>query len=242
MADPGPGRRPRALFPNGVGRRRPDALDVRDRFPYERTAADLESRPERFHRAWLCSGVTAVFDVGGYPWTWDLRGATATSSEAPLVGAAGPLLSTIDHWVQLPSQRQFVFMASDSPTRAGARELAAFGTDAFKVWFLVAASGSEAAPYTTRLKLLLAAAADEARRAGNPLTLHGPSAHLEMEALARGGPSPMDVPVAATRNGRHARRRAPRQARPRVPLIEATLGAPPASQQSTMRGPWTTPS
>jgi imidazolonepropionase-like amidohydrolase len=37
--------------------------------------------------------------------------------------------------------------------------------------------------------------------AGNPLTLHGPSVHLEIEALNRAGLSPMDVIVAATRNG-----------------------------------------
>jgi imidazolonepropionase-like amidohydrolase len=37
--------------------------------------------------------------------------------------------------------------------------------------------------------------------AGNPLTLHGPSVYLEIEALHRAGLSPMDVIVAATRNG-----------------------------------------
>jgi imidazolonepropionase-like amidohydrolase len=37
--------------------------------------------------------------------------------------------------------------------------------------------------------------------AGNPLTLHGPSVYLEIEALNRAGLSPMDVIVAATRNG-----------------------------------------
>jgi imidazolonepropionase-like amidohydrolase len=37
--------------------------------------------------------------------------------------------------------------------------------------------------------------------AGNPLTLHGPSVYLEMEALQAAGLKPMDVIVAATRNG-----------------------------------------
>jgi imidazolonepropionase-like amidohydrolase len=37
--------------------------------------------------------------------------------------------------------------------------------------------------------------------AGNPLTLHGPSIYLEMEALQRAGLSPTEVIVAATRNG-----------------------------------------
>jgi len=37
--------------------------------------------------------------------------------------------------------------------------------------------------------------------AGNPLTLHGPSVFLEIEALERAGLRPMEVIVAATRNG-----------------------------------------
>ncbi len=52
---------------------RPDAFDVRERYPYEEVEADLRAHPERFFRSYLCSGVTAVFDVGGYPWTLDLR-------------------------------------------------------------------------------------------------------------------------------------------------------------------------
>src|SRR5207249_10936429 len=48
---------------------RPDALDLRDRYPYEQVEAELHARPERFYRSYLCSGVTSVFDVGGYPWT-----------------------------------------------------------------------------------------------------------------------------------------------------------------------------
>ncbi len=48
---------------------RPDSLDVRDRHPYETVEADLKQHPERFFRSQLCSGVTSVFDVGGYAWT-----------------------------------------------------------------------------------------------------------------------------------------------------------------------------
>src|SRR5262249_28153354 len=77
---------------------RPDSIDLRVRYPYEQVVGDLRSHPERFFRSYLCSGVTAVFDVGGYPWTWGLRARAQTDSGAPHVAAAGPLLSTLDHW------------------------------------------------------------------------------------------------------------------------------------------------
>ncbi len=37
--------------------------------------------------------------------------------------------------------------------------------------------------------------------AGNPLTLHGPSVYWEMASMQEAGMSPMEVLVAATRNG-----------------------------------------
>lgn len=160
---------------------RPDALDVRDRFPYPETVATLEARPERFHRAYLCSGVTAVFDVGGYPWTWDLRETSEHDPTAPHVAAAGPLLSTIDHWVNLPAERQFVHMASDSASAAAARYLVARGTDAVKVWYLVNAESD-----TTALKSGIRAAAAVAGEAGVPLIVHATGLWQAKDALRAG--------------------------------------------------------
>ncbi|MBW3660700.1 MAG: amidohydrolase family protein [Gemmatimonadetes bacterium] len=161
---------------------RPDALDVRDRFGYAETVAALEERPERFHRAYLCSGVTAVFDVGGYPWTWDLREPGEGGDAAPHVAAAGPLLSTIDHWVNVPAEKQFVHMASDSATVAAAGYLVANRTDAVKVWYL---TGGEA-PDTTALKSRLRAAAGVARAARVPLIVHATGLWQAKDALRAG--------------------------------------------------------
>ncbi len=160
---------------------RPDAMDVRDRFPYPETVATLEARPERFHRAYLCAGVTAVFDVGGYPWTWSLREPAEGDAGAPHVAAAGPLLSTIDHWVNLPAERQFVHMASDSATAAGARYLVANGTDAVKVWYLAGAESD-----TTALKSRLRAGAAVAAEADVPLIVHATGLWQAKDALRAG--------------------------------------------------------
>ncbi len=163
---------------------RPDALDLRERFPYERTIADLRANPERFYRSYLCSGVTATFDVGGYPWTWDLRDDAERSTLAPHVAAAGPLLSTRDHWVNLPAERQFIHIADEESTRAGARFLAAHGADAFKVWFLIGRNS----PDTALARTLIRTAGEEAARAGKPLIVHATGlwqARLALEAGAR---------------------------------------------------------
>lgn len=147
---------------------RPDALDMRDRFPYARTVWELRQRPDRFYRSWLCSGVTATFDVGGYPWTWELRRPAERSTEAPHVAAAGPLLSTRDHWVNVPAERQFLHIPDDSAVVEGVRYLAANGTDAVKVWFLAGEGSDDAEGWARRVRL----AGEHALREGRPFIVH----------------------------------------------------------------------
>lgn len=146
---------------------RPDALDLRDRFPYDSTVAVNRLDAWRYHRAYLCSGVTAVFDVGGFPWTWSLRdGASGTA--APHIAAAGPLLSTADHWLNLPGERQFIHIPTDSAVEAGARYVALNRSDALKVWFLHGESSDDPAGWERRV-LLAGALADGL---GLPLIVH----------------------------------------------------------------------
>jgi imidazolonepropionase-like amidohydrolase len=161
---------------------RPDALDVRDRFPYDSTVAALERHPERFFRSQLCAGVTATFDVGGYPWTWALRARAEASNAAPHVAAAGPLLSTIDHWLNVPAARQFVWMGSDSATLAGARMMVHNRSDAVKVWYLAEETGPDTAALQARLRM----AAAEARRGGIPLIVHATDLWQAKAALRAG--------------------------------------------------------
>ena len=146
---------------------RPDAFDARERYPYEKAEADLEAHPDRFFRADLCSGVTSVFDVGGYPWTLAMARREREDAGAPRVAAAGPLLSTIDHWVNLPAERQFIYLKDADAARAGVRYLAAHGADAVKVWYVV----SKERPVEASAEAVLAAG-EEARKAGLPLIVH----------------------------------------------------------------------
>ncbi len=116
---------------------RPDALDLRTRYPYDATEKRLREHPEVFHRAYLASGVTSVFDVGGYPWTVAMSKAAETNTEAPHVSAAGPLLTTYDFWLNLPGERQFMYLRDSTAAVEGVRYLKSIGADAVKVWFIV---------------------------------------------------------------------------------------------------------
>jgi imidazolonepropionase-like amidohydrolase len=139
---------------------RPDALDVRSTHPYEKTIATLRAHPEVLAKSYLCSGITGVFDVGGYTWTTDLARRFEHDTAAPHVSAAGPLLSTVDHWVNLPGERQFIHLKDEAAAREGVAYLAANGSRAIKVWYL---DENEAA---------IRAAGVAAEKAGLPLIVH----------------------------------------------------------------------
>src|SRR5213594_143630 len=161
---------------------RPDALDLRDRYPYEQVEAELHATPERFYRSYLCSGVTAVFDVGGYPWTLELQERTARSTTAPRVVAAGPLLSTIDFWLNLPDQRQFIYMSDEATVRQAVRAHKDWGAAAIKVWYIMPPQP----PDTARVSALVHAAGDEARKVGLPLIVHATGLWEAKDALRAG--------------------------------------------------------
>ena len=146
---------------------RPDSFDVRDRYPYEKVASDLAAHPERFLRSQLCSGLTSVFDDGGFPWSIEMAHREREDAAAPRVAAAGPLLSTIDFWLNLPAERQFIYLKDPEAGRAGARYLAARGADAVKIWFIVTPEQTVEASTPA-----VVAAAQEARSLGLPLIVH----------------------------------------------------------------------
>jgi imidazolonepropionase-like amidohydrolase len=160
---------------------RPDALDVRDRHPYDSVVAATRDLPQRYGRAYLCSGVTGAYDVGGYPWTTRLAAASATALDMPRVAAAGPLLSTVDHWVNVPGMRQFIHMSDDSTVRAAVRAQARLGAAALKVWYLQLPDSLQ-----RKARPLLAAAGDEARRAGIPLIVHATQLATARDAVDAG--------------------------------------------------------
>ncbi|MEA2416070.1 MAG: hypothetical protein QOI58_2727, partial [Thermoanaerobaculia bacterium] len=160
---------------------RPDSLDMRATHPYDQTEAELKADPERYGRSYVCSGVTAVYDVGGYAWTLRLHDRFEPNTLVPHVDAAGPLLSTLDHWLNLPAERQFIVL-NDTSAREGVRYLASQGAHAVKVWYIVrppdlTVEASAAA---------VAAAGDEARKHNIPLIVHA-TGLAEAKAALRAG-------------------------------------------------------
>ncbi len=160
---------------------RPDAANVREQFPYEQAMADNAAHPDRFHLAFLYAGVTAVFDVGGYPWTRELGGKTENDPLAPHVAATGALLATFDPKLSLPDQQQFAFPKTADEARDVVRSHKQAGSAAIKFWYVLAAD-QDVETWTT----VIHAAGDEAKKLGLPLVVHATTLATAKDAVAAG--------------------------------------------------------
>src|SRR5690606_193955 len=76
---------------------RPDGIAAPALYPYAETARRLRENPDVWHRSYLCSGITAVYDVGGHPWTTGLPQRSEGDPRAVHVRAAGPLVTWVNN-------------------------------------------------------------------------------------------------------------------------------------------------
>src|SRR5262249_52789158 len=162
--------------------------------PYEQVEQRLREHPEVFQRTWLTCGVTTVFDVGGFAWTVAMAHAAEANPDAPHMSAAGPLLSTYDFWLNLPGEKQFMYLTDSTSAINGVRYLKSIGADAVKVWFIVR-PGSDLDAMSRNVMVVGA----EAKRQGLPLIVHATGLKEAKAALRAGAKllvhSVMDVPV-----------------------------------------------
>ncbi len=119
---------------------RPDVVDLRDSLDYDELQKELRDNPEPYYEAYLRSGVTAVYDVGGFLWSIERQTTAEDNLNAPHVAASGPLLSgypesRLDFFNTLDA-KQMVFLASPEKGRASVRQHSDLGSTGIKIWGL----------------------------------------------------------------------------------------------------------
>jgi len=104
------------------------------------------------------------------------------------------ILSTLDFWLNLPAERQFIYLGTEQDGRAGVRYLASHGSDAVKVWFIPVAERN----FDDMAKAVMAAG-EEARARKIPLIVHATGLKEATVALRAGASllvhSVWDLPV-----------------------------------------------
>jgi imidazolonepropionase-like amidohydrolase len=161
---------------------RPDALDIRDSINYIELQARLQTRPEPYYEAYLRSGVTAVYDVGGFPWSIGLQESAETNLLAPHVAAAGPLLTPTSQeeleTFNTPSEKQLLELTSAQFGRNSVKMNTDIGSTGIKIWQI----NLQDAEFMASLK----AVAEESKTRGNKLIVHATTLDQAKAALDLG--------------------------------------------------------
>ncbi|TNF44170.1 MAG: amidohydrolase, partial [Cytophagales bacterium] len=161
---------------------RPDALDIRDTLRYDSLQARQRKSPNRYFETYLRSGVTAVYDVGGFDWIVDLSKTAETDLKAPHVAAAGPLLTPfpqdrLEIFNVLPD-RQMLALISPEFGKEYVQKSTQMGSTGIKIWSL----NLQDSVFMQSLR----AVAEEVRSSGNQLIVHATSLDQAKEGLRLG--------------------------------------------------------
>lgn len=167
------------FFQTGFFDSRPDALDITDTYPSPEVAAYQKLNPQRYYDAYLCSGITGVYDVGGMSWSIDFQKEAEQNPDAPHVAAAGPLITpALNAPFDLPSDKVLVNLNSAETGIKTVRYLSALGSTGIKFWQLAADDEN----YMKRVE----ATAQEIHRQGNIMIAHATSLNQAKAALRNG--------------------------------------------------------
>lgn len=167
------------FFQTGFFDSRPDALDITDTYPFPEVVAYQQMNPERYYDAYLCSGITAVYDVGGMSWSVGLQESVESDPFAPHVAASGPLITPAQGApFDLPSDKALVPLNSAEDGIKTVQYMSALGSTGIKFWQF--STDDEA--YMKRVE----ATAEEIQRLGNVMIAHATTLEQAKAGLRNG--------------------------------------------------------
>ncbi len=161
---------------------RPDALDLTDSLPYAAAQQTQKNHPERYYETYLRSGITAIYDVGGAPWSLEFQESAESDMMAPHVAAAGPLITAVPAqriaWFNTEEDSVMYPLSSAEDGRRYVRSNNRRGATGIKIWGLF--------PGDTAFVKNIKAVQDETEKVGNSLIIHATSLEQAKMALRLG--------------------------------------------------------
>jgi imidazolonepropionase-like amidohydrolase len=168
-------------FQSGGLYTRPDVIDLRAWRSYEREMAAIDADLDTTFRRYLASGVTAVVDVGGGYWNFEVRDMANSRLHAPRTAVAGPLVSTVARPQLDIGDPPIIEVESPEMARELVRRQLEFEPDLVKIWFIVPRDGN----FAPNLPII-EATIDEAHGAGVRVAVHATQLEAARAAVKAG--------------------------------------------------------
>jgi imidazolonepropionase-like amidohydrolase len=169
------------FFQSGGLYTRPDIVDLRGTVSYEDEMKGINKRLDATFRRYLASGITAVVDVGGPFWNFDVRERARTAKLAPQVAVAGPLVSTVPRPQMDIGDPPIIKVEGPDAARELVKKQLEYKPDLIKIWFILPASGDVNENLET-----IKATIDEAHQGGVRVAVHATQLETARAAVLAG--------------------------------------------------------
>jgi imidazolonepropionase-like amidohydrolase len=125
------------FFQSGTYFTRPDVVDFTSVRAYADEVKINRERLAHTFATWLATGVTAVADMGGPFWNFDVRALAERNAAAPDVFVTGPLISTVDRkQLATAGDPPIIQVSNEEEAEALALKEIDRKPDFLKVWFV----------------------------------------------------------------------------------------------------------
>jgi imidazolonepropionase-like amidohydrolase len=168
-------------FQSGGLYTRPDVIDLRERRSYETEMKTIDDELDTTFRRYLASGVTAVVDVGGGFWNFEVRAKANATVLAPRTAVAGPLVSTVSRPQMDIGDPPIIKCESPEEARELVRRQLEHDPDLIKIWFIVPRDGD----FSPNLPII-EATIDEAHKAGVRVAVHATQLEAARASVSAG--------------------------------------------------------
>lgn len=124
------------FFQSGGLYTRPDAIDLRKIWSYEKEKAEIQKRLPDLMKRYLRCGVTTVIDVGGPLTNFEIRKQYNKEAKAPNILVTGPLVSTYQPEAFKIDDAPIIKVNNPEEARKLVRKQLPFKPDFIKVWYI----------------------------------------------------------------------------------------------------------
>ncbi|SDQ10577.1 Imidazolonepropionase [Chryseobacterium soldanellicola] len=162
------------FFQSGGLYTRPDAMDLRKYYPYEKEIDWNLNHMEDFLQRYLKAGITTVIDAGATYNFLNLKNSLAEKPNLPSVYMTGPLLTTYepDVFKNLGKNEPFKLTMSVEDAKKYVQEQLPYKPDFIKIWYIVLAQGKDVEAAARKNEPIVKAIIDEAHKNNLKVAVH----------------------------------------------------------------------
>ncbi len=171
------------FFQSGSLYTRPDGLDLRHRYPYEKELNWIRNNIDDIFKRYLRCGITSIIDLGGPMWNFDIKKKAQDCDTCPRVYTTGPLIASYQPQALTTDDPPIVKVNSTEEAVGLLDKEVTAGADLTKIWYVISkAASSGLEQFYPIVKSLV----DESKRLGKTVWVHATELETARKSVEAG--------------------------------------------------------